>query len=99
MDMNFIRHPIPGQEPGQPAQVKVSPQGRIVIPAEMRRDLGVGPGETLVARLEGDRLVLEKPANVLRRLKSRFAQVPEGVSLAEELLAERRDEAKNEEEP
>lgn len=79
-----------------PAQVKVSPQGRIVIPVEMRRELGVGSGETLVARVEGGRLVLEKASHVLSRLKERFAQVPEGVSLSAELIRERREEARRE---
>lgn len=37
--------------------------------------------------------MLERPANVLRRLRERFARVPAGVSLASELIAERRREA------
>ena len=40
------------------AEVRLGPQGRIVIPAEMRRALGVEEGDTLVAWTEGGRLVL-----------------------------------------
>ncbi|MGH8520623.1 MAG: AbrB/MazE/SpoVT family DNA-binding domain-containing protein [Gammaproteobacteria bacterium] len=74
------------------------PQGRLVIPAALRRTLGFEPGDTLVAHLEEGRLVLEKPETIKRRLKARFARLPKGKSLAAELLAERRDEAKRESE-
>ncbi|HRC86232.1 MAG TPA: AbrB/MazE/SpoVT family DNA-binding domain-containing protein [Thermoanaerobaculia bacterium] len=80
-----------------PNQLQLGPQGRLVIPAEMRRELGFQPGESLVARIEGGRLVLEKPASVLSRLKARFASLPQGVSLADELVAERREQAREEE--
>ena len=55
--------------------------------------LGFEPGDTLVARLENGRLILE----IRRRLKDRFARVPQGKSLASELLTERRREAEREE--
>lgn len=78
-------------------EVQLGPQGRLVIPAPLRRRLGFEPGDTLVARLEDDRLVLEKQESIKRRLKARFAGVPAGKSLAKELLAERREEATREE--
>jgi len=41
--------------------------------------------------------VLERRASVLRRVQARFsAAVPRDVSLAEELIAERREEARRE---
>lgn len=76
-----------------PQEIQISRQGRLVIPIEMRRQLDLQPGEVLISRIEEGRLVLEKRDNVLRRLRQRFAKVPEGVSLAEELIAERRQEA------
>jgi hypothetical protein len=42
--------------------------------------------------------VLEKPDQVLERLKKTFANVPADVSLADELIAERREEARRESE-
>jgi antitoxin PrlF len=78
------------------AEIRVGEQGRIVIPAEIRRALAIDIGSTLVARIDHDRLVLEKREAVLERLQSRFANVPVGVSLAEELMAERRAEAEHE---
>lgn len=74
-------------------QVRLGPQGRVVIPAELRQQLGLKSGEPLVASVEDGRLVLEKPANVIRRLRRRFQTVPRGVSLADELILERRHEA------
>lgn len=81
------------------SHVVVGRQGRVVIPAELRRRLGVEPGQTLVAREEDGRLVLERPANVLARLRRRFAEAAPDTSLADELIAERRREARVEEGP
>ena len=54
-------------------------------------------GHILVGHVEDGRLVLERRASVLRRVQARFsAAVPRDVSLAEELIAERREEARRE---
>ena len=74
-------------------EVRVGPQGRIVIPASLRRAAGIKPGDSLTARLDEGRLVLERRADVVTRLRRRFAGAS-GVSLAEELLRERREEAR-----
>jgi AbrB family looped-hinge helix DNA binding protein len=85
------------KEPLASTKVSVGPQGRLVIPSEIRQKLGIGPGDVLVAVVEGDRLVLEKREAVLQRLRRRFAHIPQGVSLADELIAERRIESRREE--
>jgi hypothetical protein len=60
--------------------------------------MGLAAGETLVVRLEEDRLVLERPRAALARLQRAFREsVPEGVSLADELLADRRAEVRRDE--
>lgn len=71
----------------------MGPQGRLVIPAELRREMSISSGDVLLAAVEGQRLVLEKREAVLDRVKRRFSHIPSGVSLAEELIAERRREA------
>jgi AbrB family looped-hinge helix DNA binding protein len=81
-----------------PATVTVGPQGRLVIPSEIRREMGIGPGDVLLALVEDQRLVLEKREAVLKRLLQRFERVPAEVSLADELIAERRSEGRREEE-
>ena len=76
--------------------MRLGKQGRLVIPAVLRRALGLRPGDRLIARQEGDRIVLEKREEILSRVKRRFAVVPAQVDLAEELIAERRAEAQRE---
>jgi bifunctional DNA-binding transcriptional regulator/antitoxin component of YhaV-PrlF toxin-antitoxin module len=63
------------------------------VPVELRRELGLDEGAEMAIRSDGRRLILEPRAEVLRRLRRRFDKVPPGVSLARELLAERRAEA------
>lgn len=84
------------REPLVSSKVAVGPQGRLVIPSEIRRKLGIAPGDVLVAFVEDQRLVLEKREVVLQRLRRRFAHIPAGVSLADELIAERRAESRRE---
>lgn len=69
-----------------------------MIPVNLRLAMGLEEGETLVARVEENRLVLERPRAALARLQRAFREaVPEGVSLADELVAERRAEVRREE--
>ena len=76
----------------------MGPQGRIVIPVAMRQELGLEPGQVLVGHVENGRLVLESRDAVLQRIQTRFrAAVPRDVSLADELVAERHEEARREE--
>ena len=77
-------------------EVHLGRQGRLVIPAALRRLLGFEEGDTLVAREEEGRLVIEKQERIKQRLKARFAQVPKNRSLVAELIAERREDAKRE---
>jgi AbrB family looped-hinge helix DNA binding protein len=80
------------------ADVRVGPQGRVVIPARLREALRLNPGEVLVAHVDDGRLVLERREAVLGRLRAAFAAaVPRTVSVVDELIAERRDEAAREE--
>jgi len=74
-------------------EARLGDQGRLVIPAAARRALGLRAGDVLTVRVEDDHLVLERRAAVLARLRQRFAAVPQSVSLADELLTERRQEA------
>ena len=75
------------------ADVQFGAQGRVVVPAPIRKALGFQPGEILVARVEDDHLVIEKRESVERRIRARFRRSG-GRSLADELIAERREEAR-----
>jgi len=75
--------------------LEIGPQGRIVIPAAMRKAMGVEAGATLVAHLEDGKLVLETQDQLLNRFYGRFAKarMQSGNSVVDELIAERRSEA------
>jgi AbrB family looped-hinge helix DNA binding protein len=77
-------------------EVTVGPQGRLVVPAPLRRRLGIEAGDVLVASAQENRLVLERRDAILARARNRFAHVPEDVSLADELIRHRREEAARE---
>ena len=74
--------------------VAVGPKGRVVIPAGIRRELGINEGSELVALVEGEAVVLVPRSAVKSRLRSIFADI--GVSMRQELLDERRAEARRE---
>ena len=78
-------------------ELMVGPQGRVVIPANLRRAWQLTTGEVLMAHLENDRLILEKPAQIAQRAKTRYAGLLGQPSLVDELIAERRRAAELEE--
>jgi AbrB family looped-hinge helix DNA binding protein len=77
-------------------EVRVGAQGRLVIPAALRKALGLKPGDRLIARQEGESLVLERREAIEQRLQDRFRHISREVSLVDELIAERRAEAAKE---
>jgi AbrB family looped-hinge helix DNA binding protein len=79
------------------AEVRIGTQGRIVLPREIREALGAEEGATYIARVEDGRLVLESRQVILERLRAHYRDVvPPEVSLVDELIAERRAEARRE---
>jgi AbrB family looped-hinge helix DNA binding protein len=77
--------------------LRVGPQGRVVIPAELRRELGIEPGETLMVHVESDQLVIERREQILKRLRRELhGTATDGASVVDELISERRGEARRE---
>jgi AbrB family looped-hinge helix DNA binding protein len=89
-------HTVARMADRQTIEVTVGPQGRLVVPAPLRRRLGIEPGDVLVARAQDDRLVFERRESILARARNRYAHVPEDVSLADELIKQRREESERE---
>ena len=79
--------------------VKMSGDGRFAIPVKMRRQLGFEKGTSLRVVMQDDALVVQSIPKAMARAKALIAQyVPDGVSLVDELIADRRAEAARENE-
>jgi antitoxin PrlF len=59
------------------AQSRITAQGQISVPAEIRRRLGVGPGSTLEWDEDGDRIVV-RPAKTYTFADMRKILFPDG---------------------
>jgi hypothetical protein len=75
----------------------VRDDGSVVLPAAIREAFGVSGRGAVMARLEGDEFKLYSGATAWRRIDALMAPYrQEGVSWADELIAERRREAARE---
>jgi len=80
-----------------PAKLRLGPDGRVLIPATFREALGISEGDTLVASIVDGELHLLTIEAAVRRAQAIVRQfVPEGVSLVDELLEDRRREVERE---
>lgn len=78
-------------------RMRVNENGRVVIPASYRKALGIKAGDEVILRMEDDELRITTMKRRLERAQRRVRQyVKPGVSLADELIAERREAAKRE---
>lgn len=78
-------------------KVRVGPEGQINIPAPFREALGIREGDVLFARIEDGELHILTATAAMRRAQAIVRQfVPEGVSLVDELIEDRRREAARE---
>jgi AbrB family looped-hinge helix DNA binding protein len=79
------------------AKARLSSNGRIVIPAEMRKELGLRAGESVFLDVEDGALRVESYSARIRRIQNEFAEyIQPGRLLSDELIAERREEARRE---
>jgi len=78
-------------------KIRINDNGRIVIPVEMRQKLGILAGDTVLLTIEGDALKIESYRARVRRVQESLRKyIAPGRSLADELIAERREEARRE---
>jgi AbrB family looped-hinge helix DNA binding protein len=71
--------------------------GRLLLPVKFRKALDLRPGDELILRLEKDSIqVIPLHQAVAQAQKLVRKYIPEGASLVADLLAVRREEAKNE---
>lgn len=80
--------------PPEQVSVNVGKGGRIVIPARYRKALGIADGDSVFIKLEGEDLRIVSDETEVRRVREMIDRyIPEGVSLVDELIRERRKEA------
>lgn len=81
------------------ASLKLDSAGRIVVPAAMRAAMLAKAGDTLVAQVVDGELRVVSREWVMRRIDEeaeRFKAANPGVSVVDELIADRREEARRE---
>ena len=78
-------------------QVTIAPNGRITVPAAVRRQLGLKGGEKLNIRVLDGTLVFETMDAALKRVRAIMRQyIDPNISMVDELIADRRAEAASE---
>lgn len=84
-------------DPGMAIRVTIAKDGSVHIPGYLLAAAGVAPGQALLARFEDDEIKLVTPDATRRQIRAAIRKfVPEGVSLVDDLLQERRREVEHE---
>ena len=80
------------------ARVKIDKAGRILVPARLRTELNVGPGDPLVLETSGNELHVRPYRQAVREAQAILRKyIPDrDRSLVDELIAARRQEAERE---
>lgn len=95
METELLDFCIPAR-PGDimaPVEVKLEANGRVLLPAEVRRKLDIKPGDTLMLDVRADGILLWTRAMAARDLQAAVSRsVPAAASLVGELSELRRTE-------
>jgi AbrB family looped-hinge helix DNA binding protein len=78
-------------------RMRVNENGRVVIPASFRKRMGIHVGDEVVLQIQDDELrITTLKRHIERAQRLGRKHVKPGTSLVEELIAERREAARNE---
>jgi AbrB family looped-hinge helix DNA binding protein len=78
-------------------RLRINENGRVVIPAAFRKALGINPGDEIILQLDEDELRITTVKRRIERAQRTVRKyIKPGRSLADELIADRRREARNE---
>src|SRR5918996_3424279 len=81
----------------KPVSVKVSASGRLHLPSEVRKALGLkGAGHVVITVEDGQATLTMMAANLARIRALARPYAPQGRLASEELIAERREEGRGE---
>jgi len=73
-------------------KIRVGPGGRLVIPSQFRKELGINEGDSLIATLEDGELRLLALHQAVKRAQQTIRRYSKGRSLAGELVQARQKE-------
>lgn len=91
---------MPEPHPPESSRVRVDSAGRIVVPSELRHQLGIEPGCDLILVADAEGIHLQTFAQAVRVAQEALAPYRiKGHSVVDELIRERRAEAKKERQP
>ncbi|MBT9331091.1 AbrB/MazE/SpoVT family DNA-binding domain-containing protein [Paracidobacterium acidisoli] len=81
----------------QETRLRVNENGRVVIPAEYRRAMGIKKGDEVILSMDKHELHITTLRQRVAKAQERMARyIKPGRLLSEELIAERREAAKHE---
>ena len=79
-------------------RVKVAENGRMSLPAPVRRQLGIEKGGELLLRVEGGEVRMATVEGTIRRVQARMRELAEGKGISvDDFLAWKREQAALEE--
>ncbi len=55
--------------------IKVSAKGQITLPSDIQKEIGIKKGDEMVLIKKGEKIILEKPERIAKRLKDDFTDV------------------------
>ena len=63
--------------------IKVSAKGRITLPSDMQKEMGIKKGDEIILVRKGEKIILEKSERITNSLKNEFVDIK---SLSEQSL-------------
>ena len=70
----------------------IGEDGSIALNCDLLRQANLKPGDEVIVAIEDDHLIIQTDEQLSEQIKLMFSHIPSGVSLAEELIRERRSE-------
>jgi AbrB family looped-hinge helix DNA binding protein len=81
--------------PTEFSRVRVDSAGRVVVPSELRQRLGIEPGHDLILSVDAQGIRLQTFDQAVQAVQKAFAPYRvAGVSVVDELIREREEEAR-----
>ena len=78
------------------ARTIIAEDGSVTLPDHLLECAGLKPGDEVIIAIEDGHLIVQTDKQLSDQIKRMFSHVPPGVSLAEELIKERRAEFRRE---